>query len=65
MTSEKNPQVEQMADESMLRTLAAQASAIWPAESAFFARYGLPARSEIADVGCGLFGASPHLPLTT
>lgn len=50
---DRNPQAEQMADESMLRTLAAQASAIWPAEQALFARYGLPAVAKIADVGCG------------
>lgn len=40
-----------MADESMLRTLAAQAEAIWPQEQQLFERYGTPAR--IADIGCG------------
>jgi len=53
MTQERNPQAEQMADESMLRTLAAQADAIWPAEQALFARYALQGRVQIADIGCG------------
>jgi SAM-dependent methyltransferase len=47
----RNPQAEQMADESMLRTLAAQAEAIWPQEQLLLDRYGTPAR--IADIGCG------------
>lgn len=42
-----------MAAESMRRTLAAQAEAIWPAEQALFARYGLSGPLEIADIGCG------------
>ncbi len=42
-----------MADASMLRTLAAQASAIWPQEEPLFERYALPARARIVDVGCG------------
>lgn len=53
MTVERNPQAEQMAHESMLRTLAAQADAIWPAERALFARYGLAGALEVADIGCG------------
>ena len=48
-----NPQAREMADESMVRTLAAQASAIWPQEKALFARYGLPADARILDAGCG------------
>lgn len=48
-----NPQAEQMADESMLRTLAAQALAIWPQEGALFDRYTLPSQPRILDVGCG------------
>lgn len=51
MAKERNPQAEQMADESMLRTLAAQAEAIWPQEQYLLARYGTPSR--IADIGCG------------
>src|SRR4029453_408025 len=50
---ERNPQAEQMADESMLRNLAAQAEAIWPQEQALFDRYRLPAAAHIADIGCG------------
>ena len=53
MTPDRNPQADQMAHESMLRTLAAQADAIWPAESALLARYGLAGPLEITDVGCG------------
>jgi ubiquinone/menaquinone biosynthesis C-methylase UbiE len=53
MTRERNPQADQMAAESMRRTLAAQAEAIWPAEQALFARYGLSGVIEIADIGCG------------
>lgn len=51
--SPRNPQAVQMADESMLRNLAAQASAIWPQEQRLLARYALPADARIADVGCG------------
>ncbi|MET0533122.1 MAG: class I SAM-dependent methyltransferase [Steroidobacter sp.] len=51
MSKQRNPQAEQMADESMLRTLAAQAEAIWPEEQLLLQRYGTPAR--IADIGCG------------
>lgn len=48
-----NPQAEQMAGESMRRTLAAQAAAIWPQERGLFRRYALPQRARIADVGTG------------
>ncbi len=48
-----NPQAEQMADESMVRNLAAQAEAIWPQEAPLFARYRLPAEPRILDAGCG------------
>lgn len=53
MTHDRNPQAEQMADESMLRTLTAQAEAIWPAEQALLSRYGLSGALHIVDVGCG------------
>lgn len=49
----RNPQAEQMAHESMIRNLSAQASAIWPQEQKLFARYGLPADARIGDIGCG------------
>ena len=48
-----NPQARQMADESMVRTLAAQARAIWPQEAPLFARYALPEAPRILDAGCG------------
>jgi SAM-dependent methyltransferase len=53
MRDELNPQAHEMADESMVRTLAAQADAIWPQEQPLFERYGLPAAASILDAGCG------------
>jgi SAM-dependent methyltransferase len=53
MSQHRNPQAEQMADESMIRNLTAQANAIWPQERPLFARYKLPAKCRIADIGCG------------
>jgi len=48
-----NPQAKQMADESMVRNLSAQARAIWPQESGLFRRYALRADARILDAGCG------------
>jgi ubiquinone/menaquinone biosynthesis C-methylase UbiE len=48
-----NPQAAQMADESMVRTLDAQARAIWPQERRLLDRYDLPAEPRILDAGCG------------
>ncbi len=45
-----NPQAKQMADESMVRNLAAQAAAIWPQEAPLMRAYQPTA---ILDVGCG------------
>lgn len=53
MTDNLNPQAEQMADESMVRNLAAQAEAIWPQEKPLFERYRLPAAPFVLDAGCG------------
>lgn len=53
MSKDRNPQAEQMADESMIRNLAAQANAIWPQERPLFTRYNLPPDCLIADIGCG------------
>jgi ubiquinone/menaquinone biosynthesis C-methylase UbiE len=53
MSSQRNPQAEQMADESMIRNLAAQANAIWPQEQRLFERYHLSPDARIADIGCG------------
>ena len=48
-----NPQAKQMADESMVRNLDAQARAIWPQEVQFIRRHALPAEPQILDAGCG------------
>jgi SAM-dependent methyltransferase len=48
-----NPQAREMADESMVRTLAAQADAIWPQERRLFERYALPPAARVLDAGCG------------
>lgn len=48
-----NPQARQMADESMVRNLAAQALAIWPQESRIIASYGLKPDVQVVDIGCG------------
>lgn len=42
-----------MADESMLRNLAAQAHAIWPQERPLIESYQLPAEPDVLDLGCG------------
>ena len=56
-----NPHAKQMADESMVRNLDAQARAIWPQESALIRRYGLPEELRILDAGCGTGEASSRL----
>lgn len=48
-----NPHAKQMADESMVRNLAAQAEAIWPQESGLVLRYGLADDVRVLDAGCG------------
>lgn len=48
-----NPQAKQMADESMVRCLDAQAQAIWPQEIELIRRYTLPTDAQILDAGCG------------
>jgi len=48
-----NPQAKQMADESMVRNLEAQALAIWPQELELIRRYGLHDDIRILDAGCG------------
>ena len=50
---ELNPQAREMADESMVRNLAAQAEAIWPQEQRLFERYRLPDEASVLDAGCG------------
>lgn len=53
MNDDLNPQLRQMADESMVRNLAAQARAVWPQEEPLFRRYDVPPGSRILDAGCG------------
>ena len=53
MTTERNPQATQMADESMVRNLAAQAEAIWPQERPVLLRERLPRSARVLDLGCG------------
>ena len=48
-----NPQGAQMADESMIRTLAAQIEAIWPQEKSLLNFYRLPRNARVLDVGAG------------
>lgn len=56
-----NPQRDQMADESMVRTLRAQAQAVWPQELPLLGRYALPRAPAILDAGCGTGEASRRL----
>lgn len=53
MKTNLNPQGEQMADESMVRTLAAQIEAIWPQEKSLLNFYRLPRNARVLDVGAG------------
>jgi ubiquinone/menaquinone biosynthesis C-methylase UbiE len=50
-----------MADESMVRNLAAQAEAIWPQEAPVFLRHAPGAGARILDVGCGTGEAAARL----
>lgn len=59
--SKKNPQAEQMAHESMVRNLAAQAQAIWPQEKPIFESYKLPKNARILDLACGTGEISSRL----
>lgn len=53
MAENRNPQAEQMAHESMVRNLAAQAEAVWPQERELLARHAWPRAPEVLDLGCG------------
>ena len=61
MKEDLNPQARQMADESMVRNLAAQALAIWPQEEPLLRRYGLAGEIRILDAGCGTGEISSRL----
>lgn len=61
MGENRNPQAREMADESMVRNLAAQALAIWPQEEPLFGRYQLADRARVLDVGCGTGEISSRL----
>jgi ubiquinone/menaquinone biosynthesis C-methylase UbiE len=56
-----NPQAKQMADESMVRNLDAQARAIWSQEVPLLRRYSLPPDPHILDAGCGTGEAASRL----
>ncbi|MGA3211907.1 MAG: class I SAM-dependent methyltransferase [Terriglobales bacterium] len=58
-----NPQAKQMADESMVRNLDAQARAIWPQEEPLIRRYVLPPAPRILDAGCGTGEGASRLAL--
>lgn len=59
--TELNPQAKQMADESMVRGLDAQARAVWPQEVQVIRRYAIPAEARILDAGCGTGEGSSRL----
>jgi len=61
VTQDLNPQAREMADESMVRNLEAQALAIWPQEVAIFRRHAPPPSAHILDAGCGTGEASARL----
>jgi SAM-dependent methyltransferase len=63
MHDDLNPQAKEMADESMVRNLAAQAEAIWPQEKLLFGRYALPEEAQVLDAGCGTGEISLRLGL--
>ena len=55
-------QAKEMADESMVRNLAAQAEAIWPQEEPIFMRH--PPSGDVLDVGCGTGEITARLAAT-
>ena len=52
MSSTSSPQAKEMADESMVRNLAAQAEAIWPQEEPIVKRHPI-GDGAVLDLGCG------------
>jgi ubiquinone/menaquinone biosynthesis C-methylase UbiE len=63
MSENLNPQHQQMADESMVRNLSAQAIAIWPQERELFLRQPVQPGNRILDAGCGTGEISSRLAL--
>jgi ubiquinone/menaquinone biosynthesis C-methylase UbiE len=61
LMADLNPQAKQMADESMVRGLEAQARAIWPQESQLLKDYALSSNARILDAGCGTGEISSRL----
>ena len=61
MTEISYGQKEPMENDAMVRTLDAQARAIWPQEAPLFRRYALPAAARILDAGCGTGEAASRL----
>src|SRR5258706_8817161 len=61
MLHPNSPQAREMADPSMVRTLAAQTEAIWPVEQTIYQRHPLPAGAAALDVGCGSGELQPRL----
>ena len=63
LNTPQNPQADQMADEAMVRTLDAQARAIWPQEEQLIDRYELPPNPRILDAGSGTGEGASRLAL--
>ena len=58
-----SPQAKEMADESMVRNLAAQAEAIWPQEEPILMRHPI-AGARVLDLGCGTGEITARLAAT-
>ena len=56
-----SPQAKEMADESMVRNLAAQIEAIWPQEEPIFRRHPPPKGARVLDAGCGTGEIAPRI----
>jgi ubiquinone/menaquinone biosynthesis C-methylase UbiE len=63
MIEELFPHSKEMADESMVRTLRAQAEALWPQEAPLFRRYSLRRDPDVLDAGCGTGEITTRLAL--
>jgi SAM-dependent methyltransferase len=61
MVHPSSPQAREMADDSMVRNLAAQIQAIWPQEEPIFMRHPPREGARVLDVGCGTGEATARL----